>query len=66
MHIDVDEMNKVKVAHISRLTSRASSLGATSPSAGVVKLALDRQGGMTCVTVSDEMSMDASVSFAGM
>lgn len=61
----VDDQHNVTVAHLANLTSRASSLGASSPSAGVVSMALARLGGITCITVPDEMSMRASGLFAG-
>ncbi len=60
-----DESYNVKVAHVEKLTSRAASLGATSPAAGVVKMALERAGGINCITVPDEMSMEACGYFAG-
>ncbi|CCM02876.1 uncharacterized protein FIBRA_04990 [Fibroporia radiculosa] len=47
----------VKVAHLPVLTSRASSLGASSPAPGVVRMALDREGGIRSVCVSDEFAM---------
>lgn len=55
----------VRYAHLKQLTSRASSLGASSPAPGVVRMALDRAGGVKCVNVSDELSMMAALRFAG-
>ncbi|EIN07806.1 tryptophan synthase beta subunit-like PLP-dependent enzyme [Punctularia strigosozonata HHB-11173 SS5] len=60
----LDEHHRVKVAHLKQLTSKATSLGASSPSAGVVKLALQHPGGVASLTVSDEMAMWASERFA--
>ena len=60
-----DEEHDVTVAHIAKLTSRISSLGATSPSPAVVKMALQRPGGVKSVCVSDEQTMQACLSFAG-
>ncbi|KAI0371722.1 tryptophan synthase beta subunit-like PLP-dependent enzyme [Pilatotrama ljubarskyi] len=54
----------VTVAHLSCLTSRATSLGASRPSAAVVKKALQRQGGVRSVCVPDEMAMQAALNFA--
>ena len=56
----------VTVAHLASLTSKATSLGASSPSAAVVKMALEREGGTACVTISDEMAMESALSFAGL
>lgn len=55
----------VNFARLAKLNSRASSLGASWPSPGVVKMALDRKGGVTSVCVSDEMAMQTAVKFAG-
>ena len=59
-----DEFN-VKIAHLKELKSRASSLGATAASSGVIKKALGHPGGVICGTVPDEMAMDTCSSFAG-
>lgn len=56
----------VTVAHLSNLTSRATSLGASSPAAGPIRMALDRKGGMKSVYVDDEFAMKAGLLFAGM
>ncbi|EGO03866.1 hypothetical protein SERLA73DRAFT_175550 [Serpula lacrymans var. lacrymans S7.3] len=60
----LDPEHDVTITHLRELTSRASSLAATSPSAGVVKLAIERPGGVKCVCVPDEMSMWAARTFA--
>lgn len=61
-----DEANGVFLAHLNSFSSRASgSLGASSPSPGVVKMALERKGGVKCVSVPDVLSMQAAVCFAG-
>jgi L-serine/L-threonine ammonia-lyase len=61
-----DETHGVKVAHLKKLSSRATSLGASWASPGVIKKALGRKGGLKCVCISDTMSMNAAVLFAGM
>lgn len=61
-----DETYDVNFAKLPKLNSRASSLGASWPSPGVVKMALSRKGGVKSVCVSDEMAMQTSVLFAGM
>lgn len=55
----------VAVARLSKLTSRATSLGASSPSPSVVKMALEREGGVKSLCVSGEMAMQTATSFAG-
>ncbi|KAJ6623402.1 tryptophan synthase beta subunit-like PLP-dependent enzyme [Mycena sp. CBHHK59/15] len=60
-----DEVHNVLLAHFSAFSSRASgSLGASQPAAGVVKMALERAGGVVCVSVPDELSMQAAYTFA--
>ena len=59
------EVRTVRVAHLAGLSSRATSLGASAPAAGVVPMALHRKGGVRCVSVSDERAMDAALRFAG-
>ncbi|KAL7283204.1 hypothetical protein ACG7TL_002631 [Trametes sanguinea] len=54
----------VNIAYLTSLTSKATSLGATSPSAAVVRMALDRKGGVKSVCVPDEMAMSAALNFA--
>ena len=61
-----DSTYDVNFARLAKLNSRASSLGASWPSPGVVKMALERKGGVTSVCVSDEMGMQTAVRFAGM
>jgi L-serine/L-threonine ammonia-lyase len=60
-----DSEYNVHYAHLKQLTSRATSLGASSPAPGVVRTALDRAGGVKCVNISDELSMMAALRFAG-
>ena len=55
----------VVVAHLPKLTSRATSLGASSPAAGSIRMALDRKGGIKSVCVEDEFAMKAGLLFAG-
>lgn len=55
----------MKIAHVRNITSKAASLGATSPAAAVVKMSLDHQGGVTCAKVPDGMCMTTSCFFAG-
>ena len=55
----------VTLAHLSTLTSKATSLGASSPSAAVVKKALERKGGVKSVCIPDELAMQAAIRFAG-
>ncbi len=57
--------HNVTIAHLAKLTSRATSLGASSPSAGVVRLALERSGGIKSVCIPDELAMQACLHFAG-
>ncbi|KAJ7694133.1 tryptophan synthase beta subunit-like PLP-dependent enzyme [Mycena rosella] len=60
-----DVVNDVQLAHFSSFSSKASgSLGASQPAAGVVKLALERAGGVICVSVPDELSMQAACLFS--
>ncbi|KAL1947611.1 hypothetical protein VTO73DRAFT_13335 [Trametes versicolor] len=54
----------VNVAHLSSLPSKATSLGASSPSAAVVKKMLERKGGVRSVCIPDEMAMQAALNFA--
>ncbi|TFY83456.1 hypothetical protein EWM64_g569 [Hericium alpestre] len=58
-----DDDHDVKLAHLHRLTSKATSLGATEPSAEVVRMALDRTGGVKCVSIPDELAMQVAGSF---
>lgn len=59
-----DKEQNVSLARVKKLDSRATSLGASSPAAGVVKMALEREGGITCVCIPDELAMQTSNSFA--
>ncbi|KAJ7098139.1 tryptophan synthase beta subunit-like PLP-dependent enzyme [Mycena belliarum] len=60
-----DAVHDVQLAHFSSFSSKASgSLGASQPVAGVVKMALEREGGVRCVSVPDELSMQAACKFA--
>jgi len=57
---------KVDMAHMNDFSSRASgSLGASQPSAAVLKMALERAGGVRPYTVPDELSMESLIKFAG-
>ena len=55
----------ISLVHLTGITSRASSLGASSPSPGAVAMAIRRKGPVHCVTVSDERAMSACLKFAG-
>ena len=59
----------VTIATLPVLTSCITSLGTTTPSGTAVKLAVQRRasgrGGLTCVTIPDELSMEACLEFAG-
>ena len=63
--IRTDETHGVKVANAKKLTSKATSLGATEAAPGVIKIALDHPGGVRCATIPDEMAMQVARSFAG-
>jgi len=57
--------HSVHLAHFQSFSSRASgSLGASEPAAGVVKMALQREGGVKTASVPDELSMETLLSFA--
>ncbi|CDO70689.1 hypothetical protein BN946_scf184798.g4 [Trametes cinnabarina] len=58
------EEYKVTIAHLATLRSKATSLGASSPSAAAVRKALERKGGVRSVCISDEMAMQAALNFA--
>lgn len=60
----LDDEHGVAIAHLNKIESRASSLGASSPAAGVVKMALEREGRVACVTVPDALSMQSTFLFA--
>ncbi|KAJ3966913.1 tryptophan synthase beta subunit-like PLP-dependent enzyme [Lentinula raphanica] len=60
-----DESSQLDLAHFNSFHSKASgSLGASQPATGVVRMALERKGGVRCVTIPDELSMQAAVAFA--
>ncbi|KAF8162968.1 tryptophan synthase beta subunit-like PLP-dependent enzyme [Crassisporium funariophilum] len=60
-----DDIHSVSLAHFTGFSSKASgSLGASEPSAAVVKMALERRGGIKTVSVPDELSMEALALFA--
>lgn len=60
-----DEEYNVNLAHFNGFSSRASgSLGASQPSAAVLRMALDRPGGVYSYSVPDELSMESLVKFA--
>ncbi|KAG8928874.1 hypothetical protein FRC02_006369 [Tulasnella sp. 418] len=54
----------IYTARLSKIDTRASSLGAKEPSEEVVKMALDRPGPIALVRINDEMAMQAALSFA--
>ncbi|KAJ8455336.1 hypothetical protein ONZ51_g12504 [Trametes cubensis] len=56
--------HNVTVAHLATLKSKATSLGASSPSAAVVRKALNRKGGVRSICIPDEMAMQAVLNFA--
>ncbi|KAG1853425.1 tryptophan synthase beta subunit-like PLP-dependent enzyme [Suillus subalutaceus] len=55
--VEIVEEHNIAIPHMKALNSRATSLGATSPAAGVVRMAVDRAGGITCACIPDEMAM---------
>lgn len=57
--------HNVNVAHLSKISSLATSLGASVPAPAVVKMALERPGGVKSVHVSDALAMEACLRFAG-
>ena len=60
-----DETHDVYLAHLNSFHSKASgSLGASQPAAGVMKMALEYEGGVKCVSVPDGLSMETSALFA--
>lgn len=63
--IEIIHEDNVAIPHMKALKSRAASLGASSPASGVVRMALDRAGGVRCVCVQDEMAMQTAALFAG-
>lgn len=60
-----DEENDLHLAHFNYFSSKASSsLGASQPSVGVMKMALERTGGIKSISVPDELSMGTLALFA--
>ncbi|KXN82538.1 L-serine dehydratase/L-threonine deaminase [Leucoagaricus sp. SymC.cos] len=60
-----DESNNLNIAHFNGFSSKASgSLGASQPAAGVLKMALERTGGVRSYSIPDELSMEGVVKFA--
>ncbi|KIK42267.1 hypothetical protein CY34DRAFT_805099 [Suillus luteus UH-Slu-Lm8-n1] len=55
--VEIVEEHNVAIPHMKALKSRAASLGASSPAPGVVRMALDRAGGIKCACIPDEMAM---------
>lgn len=55
--VEIVEEHNIAIPHMKALKSRAASLGASSPAPGVVRIALDRAGGIKCACVPDEMAM---------
>jgi L-serine/L-threonine ammonia-lyase len=62
---ETNEEHQVAVPYMHTLTSRATSLGATSPAPAVVRMALDHAGGVKCVCIPDELAMFAARKFGG-
>ncbi|KIJ17333.1 L-serine ammonia-lyase [Paxillus involutus ATCC 200175] len=60
---ETNEEHQVAVPYMHTLTSRATSLGATSPAPAVVRMALDHAGGVKCVCIPDELAMFAARKF---
>ncbi|KAF9228023.1 tryptophan synthase beta subunit-like PLP-dependent enzyme [Gyrodon lividus] len=61
--VETNEEHKIVVPYMHALTSRAASLGATSPAPAVVRMALDHAGGVKCVCIPDELAMFAAREF---
>lgn len=60
-----DEENDLYLAHFNSFSSKASSsLGASQPSVGVMKMSLERTGGIKSISVPDEPSMSTLALFA--
>ncbi|KAF8448051.1 tryptophan synthase beta subunit-like PLP-dependent enzyme [Boletus edulis BED1] len=62
--VRINEEHQVAVPYMHALTSRAASLGATSPAPGVVRMALNHAGGIKCVSIPDELAMFTARGFA--
>lgn len=63
--VEIVEEHNVAIPHMKALKSRAASLGASSPAPGVVRMALDRAGGIKCACIPDEMAMHTARLFGG-
>ncbi|KAJ3990010.1 tryptophan synthase beta subunit-like PLP-dependent enzyme [Lentinula detonsa] len=60
-----DESSQLDLAHFNSFHSKASgSLGASQPATGTVRMALERKGGIRCVTIPDELCMQSAIAFA--
>ena len=60
-----NDQHSLYLAHFTEFSSKASgSLGASEPAVEVVKMALERPGGVKTLSVPDELSMEALISFA--
>ncbi|THH33988.1 hypothetical protein EUX98_g317 [Antrodiella citrinella] len=59
-----DAENDVNVARLSKITSIATSLGASIPAPAVVKMALTRKGGVKSVHADDGLAMQSCLRFA--
>lgn len=59
------EEDGVKIAHLKTIDSKAKSLGATSPSLTVIRMALAWGGGVRCLSIPDEITMNTACTFAG-
>lgn len=55
--VEIVEELHVAIPYMKALKSRAASLGASSPAPGVVRMAVDRAGGIKCACIPDEMAM---------
>lgn len=64
VRVEHDATHDVNIAHLATLKSKATSLGASSAAPGVVRMALDRKGGIKSVCVPDEFAMQAAIQFA--
>ncbi|KAG2048955.1 tryptophan synthase beta subunit-like PLP-dependent enzyme [Suillus hirtellus] len=63
--VEIVEEYNIAIPHMKALKSRAASLGATSPAPGVVRMAVDRPGGIKCACIPDEMAMHTTRLFGG-
>ena len=60
-----EKTDLVSLVQLAGITSRASSLGTSSPSLGAVTMALKRKGPVRCIAISDERAMAAALQFTG-